>query len=143
MSKRRTDDRSGQCRNFHFEETTMANEGSEQVGGDRLLGHTAPGLAGLYGRLRITVAGKPVATLVVEGIYCALIPDVTGPADANLLCADDETMRKLLRGELNPFIASMQRQARLAGDRGFGTRVILGLQVGSPFASDAGKGILP
>lgn len=121
----------------------MANEGSEQVGGDRLLGHTAPGLAGLYGRLRITVAGKPVGTLVVEGIYCALIPDVSGPADATAICADDETMRKLLRGELNPFIASMLRKARLGGNRGFGTRVILGLQVGSPFAADSGKGALP
>jgi hypothetical protein len=36
----------------------------------------------------------------------------------------------------------MRRQARLTGDRGFGTRVILGLQVGSPFAGDANKGAL-
>ena len=56
-----------------------------------------------------------------------------------VMCADEETMTKLLRGELNPFIASMRKWARLAGDRGFGTRVILGLQVGSPFA-DYGKG---
>ena len=49
-------------------------------------------------------------------------------------------MRKLLTGELNPFIASMRRQARLTGDRGFGTRVALGLQAGSPFVADADKG---
>jgi putative sterol carrier protein len=49
-------------------------------------------------------------------------------------------MQGILRGQLNPFIASMQGKARLAGDRGFGTRVILGLQVGSPFAADSGKG---
>lgn len=120
----------------------MANEGSELVA-KPLLGKPAPGLAGLYGRLRFTVAGKPVATLVVEGIYVALVPDIHGPADATAVCADDETMRKLLRGELNPFIASMQQQARMAGDRGFGTRVVLGLQVGSPFAADSGKGGLP
>jgi hypothetical protein len=121
----------------------MANEGTEHAGGQQWPGRTAPGLAGLYGRLRINVAGKPVATLVVEGKYVALIPDIHGPADATAICADDETMRKLLRGELNPFIASMQRMARLAGNRGFGTRVILGLQVDSPFKADSGKGDLP
>lgn len=121
----------------------MANEGSEQAGRQQWPGRTAPGLAGLYGRLRINVAGKPVGTLVVEGTYVALIPDIHGPADTTAMCADDETMRKLLRGELNPFIASMQRLARLAGDRSFGTRVVLGLQVDSPFKTDSGKGDLP
>jgi len=121
----------------------MANEGSEHAGGQQWPGKTAPGLAGLYGRMRINVAGKSVGTLVVEGIYVALIPDIQGPADVTAVCADDETMRKLLRGELNPFIASMQRMARLAGNRGFGTRVILGLQVDSPFKADSGRGDLP
>ena len=117
----------------------MANEGTEHAGGQQWPGRTAPGLAGLYGRLRINVAGKPVATLVVEGVYVALIPDTSGPADATLICADEDALRKLLRGELNPFIASMRRQARLTGDRGFGTRVALGLQAGSPFAAEADK----
>jgi len=117
----------------------MANARSEQVA-QPLLGRAAPGLAGLYGRLRFTVAGKPVATLVVEGIYVAMVPDTHGPADATAVCADEETMWKLLRGQLNPFIASMQGLARLSGDRGFATRVALGLQVGSPFAADSGKG---
>jgi hypothetical protein len=119
----------------------MANESGEQLGSQRWPARNAPGLAGIYGRLRIVVAGKPVATLVVEGEYVALIPDVTGPAHATAICADEETMLKLLKGELNPFIASMRRKARLAGDRGFGTRVMLGLQVGSPFAN-AEKGNL-
>ena len=47
-----------------------------------------------------------------------------------------------LKGELNPFIAAMRRQARLTGDRGFGTRVAFGLQAGSPFAAEADKGAL-
>lgn len=116
----------------------MANESGEQVGGQQWQGGNAPGLAGVYGRMRINVAGKPVATLVVEGTYVAMIPDVTGPADATMMCADEDVMRKLLAGELNPFIASMRRMARIAGDRGFGTRVALGLQVGSPFAANKG-----
>ena len=118
----------------------MANQGSEQVA-QPLLGRAAPGLAGLYGRLRFTVAGKPVATLVVEGIYVALVPDTHGPVDATAFIADEATMWTLLHGQLNPFIASMQGLARLSGDRGFATRVALGLQVGSPFAADSGKGL--
>ncbi len=121
----------------------MANEDARQAADQsQWHGGNAPGLAGVYGRLRITVAGKPIATLVVEATYVVLIPDTSGPADATLMCADEQTMRKLLKGDLNPFIASMRRQARLAGDRGFGTRVMLGLQVGSPFAADADKGAL-
>ncbi|HEY6475410.1 MAG TPA: hypothetical protein VI456_02450 [Polyangia bacterium] len=121
----------------------MANEETRQASGEQQWhGGNAPGLAGVYGRLRLAVAGKPVATLVVEGTYVALIPDTSGPADATLLCADEQIVRKLLKGELNGFIASMRRQARLAGDRGFGTRVMLGLQVSSPFAADADKGAL-
>jgi hypothetical protein len=75
-----------------------------------------------------------------SSIRSTLIPDVTGPADATVMCADEDVMRKLLAGELNPFIASMRRMARIAGDRGFGTRVALGLQVESPFAPGAGIG---
>ena len=118
----------------------MANESGDQIAGQKWHGGNAPGLAGVYGRLRVAVAGKPVATLVVEGTYVALIPDTSGPADATVVCADEDVLRKLLRGELNPFIASMRRQARLTGDRGFGTRVALGLQVGSPFTPGAGTG---
>ena len=93
----------------------MANEDSPQAAGQpQWHGGNAPGLAGVYGRLRITVAGKPFATLAVEGTYVVLLPDTSGPADATLLCADEEIMRKLLKGDLNPYIASMRRQARLA-----------------------------
>ncbi len=121
----------------------MANEGSGQVESQSGRGKTAPGLAGLYGRVRLIVAGKPVGTLVVEGTYVILVPDTSGPADATVFFADDETMRKLLKGEMNPFIAAMRRLARVSGDRGFATRVVLGLQVQSPFAADAGKEELP
>ena len=102
-------------------------------------GKTAEGLEGVHGRLRIAVGDQEIGTLLVEGVYVALIPDTSGPADATAVCASEAVVRQLLRGELNPFIASMRRLARLKGDRGFGTRVMLGLQVGSPFSelSDA------
>ena len=119
----------------------MANEGTPQAGGQPSgTGATRPGWPAFMDGCASRVAGKPFATLAVEGTYVVLIPDTSGPADATLLCADEAIMRKLLKGELNPYIASMRRQARLAGDRGFGTRVMLGLQVESPFAADVDKG---
>jgi hypothetical protein len=123
------------------EEANMANESSD-VGAGKVppLGGVAPGLAGVHGRLRIEVAGKPVGTLVVEGTHVELTSDTTGPADAIGECATDDDFRKLLKGELNVFIASMRGWARLRGDRNFGTKVVLGLQAGSPFAAAFGKG---
>jgi hypothetical protein len=120
----------------------MANEISDTDAGRRTqpLGGVAPGLAGVHGRMRIEVAGKPVGTLIVEGTHVELSNDTTGPADAVGVCATDDDFRRLLKGEMNPFIASMRGWARLKGDRAFGTKVILGLQAGSPFATPAGKG---
>jgi hypothetical protein len=118
----------------------MANENiSDVVSEGRSLGGQAPGLVGVYGRLRIEVLGKPVGTLVIDGPRVALTPDTTGPADAIIVCCDDESFRKLLKGELNPFVASMRGQARIKGDRNFGTRVMLGLRAGSPFVNQMGQ----
>jgi hypothetical protein len=119
----------------------MANENmSDVVREGRSLGGPAPGLVGVYGRLRIEVAGKPVGTLVVDGPRVALTPDTTGPADAIIVCCDDEAFRTLLKGELNPFVASMRGMARIKGDRNFGTKVMLGLRVESPFTNQMEKG---
>jgi hypothetical protein len=114
----------------------MANESTE-AGGRQALTGVAPGLVGVYGRVLIEVAGKPVARLIVEGVNIELIPDITGPSETCMVCATDEDFRKLLKGEINPFIASMRGWVRIRGDRNLGTRVLLGLQVGSPFASVA------
>jgi putative sterol carrier protein len=117
----------------------MANERGDVVGKEVPLAGVAPGLAGVHGRLRIEVADKAVGTLVVEGTHVELSND-TSEADATVLCATDDDFRKLLKGELNPFIASMRGWALLKGDRQFGTRVIMGLRAGSPFASFTGGG---
>jgi hypothetical protein len=118
----------------------MANETSGIASDARVVGGPAPGLVGVYGRLRVEVAGKSVGTLVIDGPRVGLTPDTTGPADAILVCSDDESFRKLLKGELNPFVASMRGWARIKGDRNFGTKVMLGLRVGSPFTSQLEKG---
>ncbi len=114
----------------------MANE-SIEAGGRQVITGVAPGLVGVYGRVLIEVACKSVARLIVEGVNIELIPDTAGPSEACLVCATDEDFRKLLKGEINPFIASMRGWVRIRGDRNLGTRVLLGLQVGSPFASIA------
>jgi hypothetical protein len=118
----------------------MANEGIAGLSAGQMMAGEAPGLVGVFGRLRLEVAGQPVGTLIVEGTHVGLIPDVEGPSDACAVCSDDENLRRLLRGELNPFIASMRGWARLRGDRHFGTQVFLGLRAGSPFADRLKEG---
>jgi putative sterol carrier protein len=115
----------------------MASESGDVGQQSPTLGGVAPGLAGVHGRLRIEVAGNPVGTLVVEGTHVEFSPDTTGSVDATVVVASDDAFRKLLKGELNPFIASMRGLALLRGDRNLGTKVILGLQAGSPFAAVA------
>jgi hypothetical protein len=118
------------------EEGTMANE-SSRAGDNPVVAGVAPGLAGVYGRILIEVAQRPVARLIIEGVHVELIFDAQGPWEACLVCSTVDDFRRLLQGELNPFIASMRGWVRIRGDRNLGTRVLLGLQVGSPFATAA------
>ena len=105
----------------------MANENiSDVVARARSLGGPPPGWSGVYGRLRIEVAGKPVGTLVIDGPRVALTPDTIGPADAIAVVADDESFRKLLRASSTRSSLRCAGWARLRGDRNFGTKVILG-----------------
>ena len=88
-----------------------------------------------------SVAQATVASAsLVSSESSTCVPSTTSEADATVLCATDDDFRKLLKGELNPFIASMRGWALLKGDRHFGTRVIMGLRAGSPFAAGAGEG---
>jgi putative sterol carrier protein len=112
----------------------MANESSDVGMPAAPLSGVAPDLAGVHGKIRLEVAGNPVGTLVVEGTHVELTPDTNTPADATFVVASGEYLRKLIKGELNPFIASMRGWALAKGDRHLVTRVVLGLQSGSPFA---------
>ena len=101
------------------------------------MGATRPGWPASTAGSASPSAASRSATLVVEGTYVALIPDVSGPADATVICADEDVMRKLLAGRAEPVHRVDAAHGPLAGDRGFGTRVMLGLQVESPFARPA------
>ena len=59
------------------------------VGIEAWTGKTAQGLEGVHGRLRSPSAIREIGTLVVEGMYVALIPDTSGPADATAVCASE------------------------------------------------------
>jgi putative sterol carrier protein len=115
----------------------MANESSDVGMPTTPMAGIAPDLAGVHGRIRLEVAGSPVGTLVVEGTHVELTPDTNTPADATFVVASAEYLRKLIKGELNPFIASMRGWALAKGDRNLITRVALGLQTGSPFGKES------
>ena len=60
----------------------MANESSEQVAGQKWHGGNAPGLVGVYGRLRIEVAASRSQRWWSKGRTSRSSPDTSGPADA-------------------------------------------------------------
>lgn len=114
----------------------MANESSDVGVPAAPMSGVAPDLVGVHGRIRLEVGGNPVGTLVVEGTHVEVNADTRSPADATLVFASSEHLRKLLKGELNPFIASMRGWALGRGDRTLITRVAIGLQGGSPFGKE-------
>ena len=94
----------------------MANENiSDVVREGRSLGGPAPGLVGVYGRLRIEVAGKPVGTLVIDGPRVALTPDTTGPADAIVVVRGRRIVPHATQGRAQPV---RRFDARVGADEG-------------------------
>jgi hypothetical protein len=105
---------------------------SDHVAGAPLTADT-PALAGLVGRLRLQIGGNTVGVLVVHDGHLELTAD-DGSVDATLVCAAPEDAVAILKGEVNPIVAVLRNRARLIGDRVFGTKVVMGLRSGSPFA---------
>jgi hypothetical protein len=94
-------------------------------------GH-APGLEGITGRLRIEVAGKLLGVLAVnDGDVDFVLGD--GEAGTVAYVRTREDLLYFLRGELNPVVAVLQGRLSIEGDQELASRIILGLQAGSPF----------
>jgi hypothetical protein len=93
----------------------------------------APGLEGVHGRVRIEIGGRAVATVTIDGTHVQLTPAQEGEADAVFRFEQIEDLAKLLRGELNPVVASLQDLFGIEGDLAFSVKVFLGLQVPSDF----------
>ena len=94
-------------------------------------GH-APGHEGITGRLRIEVGGKLFGVLAVnDGDVDFVLGD--GEAGTVAYVRTREDLVHFLRGELNPVVAVLQGRISVEGDQELASRIILGLQSGSPF----------
>jgi hypothetical protein len=110
----------------------MENVGNDSVAGAPLTADT-PALAGVVGRLRLQIGGSTVGVLVIHDGHLELTAD-DGSVDATLVCAEAQDVVAILKGEVNPVVSVLRNRARLIGDRVFGTKVVMGLRAGSPFA---------
>jgi hypothetical protein len=89
----------------------------------------APGLAGVKGRMLVTVAGAPLGVLQVDDGQVEFVPG-GGTAEATVAFEDRADVVRLLQGELNPVVAALQGRMSAGGDVALATRVILGLRPG-------------
>lgn len=92
----------------------------------------SPALAGISGRVRLSVGDKTLGVLVVDDGHLALTDD-EDHIDVTVTCATREDLIKLLRGEMNIVVATLRGLVRQEGDRALGAKVMLGLRAGSPF----------
>jgi putative sterol carrier protein len=92
----------------------------------------SPALAGVFGRMRLGIGGKSVGVLVVDDGHLSLTEDDVA-VDVTISCATRADLIKLLRGEINPVVATLRGIVRVRGDAGFALKVVLGLRAGSPF----------
>lgn len=95
----------------------------------------APGLQGVTGRLRIEVCGKLLGCLAVVDGDVEFVPG-DGEAGTVVDVASHEDLQSLLLGELNPVVATLQGRLAVEGDIELASRIVLGLQSGSPFHGD-------
>ena len=91
------------------------------------------GLRGVHGAMRLELKGSNVGSLHVDDGQVDFIPgDTQGDTVARF--GDEDDARRLLRGELNPVVAGLQRRVVLAGNRSLGARIMLGLRTGASFS---------
>jgi putative sterol carrier protein len=96
-------------------------------------------LAGISGRVGVEVDGKPIGELVVDDGHVELAGE-TAPAEGAIAFRSAEDLWKVLRGELNPIVASLQGRMSIRGDLTFVARIILSIAAASPFAAAKAKG---
>jgi hypothetical protein len=88
-----------------------------------------PWLAGIEGRLRVDVAGKPATLLEIhDGAVSARPAAGAEPADAVVEVDGEQSAEAFRQGRLNPVVAALQGRLSLAGDHALAIKVILGLQ---------------
>lgn len=110
----------------------MENQGQESEVSQPRWEADSPALAGISGRLRLTVGNESLGVLVVDDGHLSLTDDA-GAVDVTITCATREHLIKMLRGEVNVVVAALRGEIRQRGNRELGAKVILGLRAGSPF----------
>ncbi len=96
----------------------------------------APGLAGLSCHVELFVGGALAGVLRIEESGHVRIVD-EGRATALIAMDSQETLLRLLQGELPPIVAHLQGLVRFEGDADLALRVLFGLQEGSPWGGAA------
>jgi putative sterol carrier protein len=111
---------------------TQANIPSRPGGQDGA--EDVPNLRGVSGRLGLKIGSIPSAILEVnDGIV--RLREASGPAatDAVVICEEPEDASMIVKGKLNPVVATLQGRIQIEGDLGFAAQVLLALNAGSPF----------
>jgi putative sterol carrier protein len=102
-------------------------------------GGRVPDLAGVDGRLAIEVDGKTVGELVVADGHVEFGGN-GAPTQGVVGFRSAEDLWKVLRGQMNPIVASLQGRLTLQGDLALAVKIILCISAASPFAASTGKG---
>lgn len=113
----------------------MTTTSSERAGGP-LDARFVPNLKGVTGRLCLCVRGESKLVLDVNDGATRIVAVGAEAPDATLHCNDLRDLGALLRGEMNAVVAALRGSMFLTGDREFGSRVMLGLNAGSPFKGE-------
>jgi putative sterol carrier protein len=92
--------------------------------------HSVDALAGLSGRMRLEVDGKPSGVLDLHSGEVELKPDDGRPVDATVACVRDneEYARRMLEGKLSPVVAMLRGRYEIRGNAPFAMRVLLAIQ---------------
>jgi len=93
----------------------------------------APSLAGLSGTVAFQAGADARYLLTVNNGEVELTAG-SGKAEAVVICDSKAEIERLLRGEANPVVATLQGHISAEGDRALALKVSLGLLAGSPFS---------
>lgn len=95
-----------------------------------------PLLAGRSGRMRVDVDGRSAGVIEVQQGHIN-VSDELGEVGVIAMVDETSDFLRMLRGELNPVVASIQGRLVFQGDVELGVEIVLALNAAKPFASAA------
>ena len=92
-------------------------------------------LEGISGTARFVTGQDPYITLKIHEGDVDMVPNDV-PVDVTFRCQTKEDAQRLLRGEINPVVATLQGRLEFEGDLGLAVKVLYGFHGGGyPFIS--------